>query len=68
MSTESREPWMVIQDAAESARDAFWASVARSFPEITTGDMDPWKASQFETLTEEIVRSWVESNANEEEN
>jgi hypothetical protein len=51
-----------FETALEAAQGAFWEAVARSFPEITTGDLSPYAAARFDYETREALISWMESN------
>lgn len=51
-----------IRDAAMAARWAFWSVITVRFPEAKTGDFDPLSSDQFDLLTENAVKHWVESN------
>ena len=46
-----------VEKAIEEARDAFWASIAKSFPEATTGDS---LAGNFDVSLP--VEEWVTFN------
>lgn len=52
----------VLSNAVQEATDAFWASIAQSYPHIKTGDLDPGSASAFEELAEKTARSWLSFN------
>ncbi len=52
-----------IVAAAEKAREAFFASVAADFPEVTTGDLDPGATVAFELETNELIVTWLTYNA-----
>ena len=52
-----------IDEAIEDAQLAFWASVVKSFPEITTGDFPPGDSMQFDFESTEAVRAWVSYNS-----
>lgn len=49
-------------DVAADALDAFWAAVAKSFPEINTGDLAPDLVASLREAAEKSVHSWVEWN------
>ncbi len=51
-----------VAEAVEKAREAFWASIAASYPEIKTGDMDPLEDWEIETAMETAVKRWVHNN------
>lgn len=48
-----------IRDAVEKARDAFWASIVESFPEVTSGDMAPGDEIAMEWGTNAAVLTWL---------
>lgn len=48
--------------AVERADQAFWATVARMFPEVETGDLDPQAAARIETAMREAVAAWLDAN------
>lgn len=55
-----------LSEATDKAEQAFWASIAESYPECTTGDLDPWVVH---TLTEQMktaARYWVRYNMPDE--
>ncbi len=49
-------------DATADALLAFWASVAKSYPEIETGDLQPLQDHEFSDHAREIIKEWVELN------
>lgn len=51
-----------IDLASEMAQNVFWAEVARSFPEIRTGDFCPQAEHRLNVLLKEAVRAWVRLN------
>lgn len=51
-----------IENAMEKASQAFWAVIAKSFPEITTGDFPVDAANQFEHACRQAVTIWIDSN------
>lgn len=55
-----------INTAMQAADDAFWAVVAKHFPEIKTGDFDPWEAFQRDDKNRRDIRHWYEGNRKEE--
>jgi hypothetical protein len=55
-----------IECAAEDANIAFWAVVAKQFPEITSGDCYPDMHMEIDEKTKEWIRWWVETNSEEE--
>ena len=44
------------------AEDAFWAVIAASHPEITTGDFDPSADNEFTGAQETAYCRWVQQN------
>jgi hypothetical protein len=52
----------LIREAVEKARDAFWASLGESFPEITTGDLSPEDTALLETATNAVAVAWLSGN------
>lgn len=48
---------------AEKASEAFWAAVAESLPEITTGDMDPFTSLEWDDFAGKAIRGWYEMNS-----
>lgn len=48
---------------AEVAQAAFWAVVAKMYPEIKTGDFAPFDQMVFDLNCEKAVKTWVQSNA-----
>jgi alkylhydroperoxidase/carboxymuconolactone decarboxylase family protein YurZ len=55
-----------ISEAVELAEEAFWASVAGQYPEITTGEFDPMSSYYLREALESAVREWVAVNSREE--
>lgn len=51
-----------VDKAVEEASEAFWAVIAKSFPEAKTGDLDPLADLAFSMNTREIVGQWVVAN------
>jgi hypothetical protein len=51
-----------IRAAVGPARDAFWAKIAESFPEVTTGDMAPGDEIALEWAINETVVTWLTWN------
>jgi len=49
--------------AVECALQAFWASIAESYPEIKTGDMNPSFVEQLDLAASRAARHWIETNA-----
>lgn len=51
-----------IRDAVQKAREAFWASIAGDFPEVTSGDMAPGDDLEMEWGTNAAVLIWLMYN------
>ena len=51
-----------IKDAVHEADDAFWAVIAKAFPECKTGDFDPMATFKFTAAQEYAVTTWLEAN------
>ena len=54
-----------IERTAEHAMDAFWAVVAKRFPEATSGDFDPTSSLVFRRQCVSVIRLWLMFNAPE---
>lgn len=64
-TTLTKEPR--FEDALEAAAGAFWAEVAKHYPEITTGDMSPQEVFFSYNAQKRMLSSWLESNMPEQE-
>lgn len=53
---------IVPQQILELAQDAFWESIAKSYPHIRTGDFPPDATYKFNLACERAVEVWLESN------
>ncbi len=53
---------ILAKRACNKALDAFWNAVAESFPEITSGDMDPVEAVHFDEAAQRAVEAWLDAN------
>lgn len=42
--------------------DAFWASIAASYPQATTGDISPGALIPFKRTAQAAVEEWVWAN------
>lgn len=63
MATETRFELTIRKEAAATkAQDAFWAEIAKSFPEIKTGDFTPDQQLAFDKAIRAAVNQWVENN------
>lgn len=51
-----------LEEIRDKAIQAFWASVANSFPEIKTGDLSPLVVASFDNYADELIDAWLESN------
>lgn len=51
-----------VSDVAADAMDAFWATVAKSYRDIKTGDLPPDLVAALRGTAEKAVNSWVEWN------
>ncbi len=51
-----------VEEVTEQAQMAFWAEVAKSFPEVTTGDLAPDVSYIFGEACKTAIEKWVESN------
>lgn len=63
MSTPIRSADARITSALEAASDAFWLSIAQSFPEASSGDLPPCQQDAFDVAAREAVTAWVRGNA-----
>ncbi len=55
-----------IKAAVESGESAFWAAVAKEFPEAESGDFDPGMVMSLTQTMERAVGAWVEYNVTSE--
>jgi hypothetical protein len=53
---------MNVSHVAMSAQDAFWKVVAESYPEITTGELEPLAVLNFNGACDAVVRAWLDAN------
>ncbi|MHB8254133.1 MAG: hypothetical protein ACYDEV_10660 [Acidiferrobacter sp.] len=51
-----------IKNAIQSADTAFWAAIAKAFPEVTTGDISPMKHFLFPRAQKEAIEAWLLAN------
>lgn len=51
-----------INDALFDAGEAFWASVASSFPEVKTGDFSPSDTFKLEKAMKDAITTWLKEN------
>ncbi len=52
-----------IEDAVTAAEEAFWTSVASSFPEVETGDFSPSDTVKLLNAMKAAVTTWLKENA-----
>lgn len=48
-----------IKAAVENAELAFWAEIAKAFPEVTTGDFDPLDSFEITEAMTKAVTRWI---------
>jgi len=46
----------------QKAQDAFWKVVAKEFPEVKYGDMDPMQTVKMDQDMMEVINVWLENN------
>lgn len=46
-----------------AAQEAFWAIIAKRFPEVSTGDLPPGASVAFDDACHQVVWSWLGSNS-----
>jgi hypothetical protein len=51
-----------ITAAVEDGAEAFWAVIAKQFPEATSGDFPPDAEYALTKALEEAVRVWLDAN------
>lgn len=56
-----------FEKTVRDAQDAFWASIASSYPSICTGDFPPDATFAFTSACEDAVRCWVGCNQEQPE-
>ncbi len=49
--------------AIQHATDAFWQSIADSYPNITTGECKPLQVVEFDRAAMIIVKHWLQANS-----
>ena len=52
-----------IPTVCQEAELTFWAVVAKSYPEVTTGDYDPLETVKESLADEDRIRQWLDWNA-----
>lgn len=55
-----------IEEAVNKATDAFWAEIARHFPEATSGDIDAGAVFELRRAGMKVTREWVQHNVPQE--
>ena len=53
---------MKKREAIENAKLAFWAEIARAYPEAKYGDVDHGVLIEFDATVERTVDHWIEMN------
>ncbi|WP_261887471.1 hypothetical protein [Vibrio aerogenes] len=56
----------ISQHQIQLLEDKFWSSVAEMFPQITTGDLDPFVTAQFSVAIQTVVNEWLYANSPEQ--
>jgi hypothetical protein len=51
-----------IREAVEDGAGAFWAVIAKQFPEVKSGDFPPDAEFALTKALEEAVRVWLDAN------
>lgn len=51
-----------IERAREDAIFAFWAEIAKHFPEATGGDLDPHSVFYFDEMADDLIEEWTATN------
>jgi hypothetical protein len=51
-----------IEEVREKALEAFWEVVAKSFPQISTGDFPPEEVMRQNEEAQRAIELWVEFN------
>ena len=51
-----------IDKVVQKADNAFWDAVAKSYPEIRTGDLDPTTTGKLRLMMKEAVVIWLSYN------
>lgn len=52
-----------MKEALDSADDAFWAVIAKSFPEVETGDFPPDAVRAWDDAMGKSLYTWLQWNA-----
>jgi hypothetical protein len=56
-----------VEEATSNALDAFWASVAPSFPSVVSGDVEPSVVMRLDRAAREAIALWVKANVPQSE-
>lgn len=51
-----------VDKIRQDAEDAFWEVVAKSCPEIKTGDFDAYSTIMFKLACEQAIGTWIIQN------
>jgi hypothetical protein len=51
-----------LEAAVNEAELAFWDVIAKAYPEIKTGDLDPGAAHRLTTAMTAAVEAWLDAN------
>ncbi|WP_296277282.1 hypothetical protein [Pseudomonas sp. UBA7530] len=51
-----------VESVVQEAMDAFWAVVAKRYPEAKSGDLSPGRVFSFEAEATSAVEEWKLSN------
>lgn len=51
-----------VKETLEQASTAFWAVVAKNFPEAKYGDFPPEMQVQLDQMMEKSIRVWLDYN------
>lgn len=51
-----------IKSAHQAALTAFWAEVAKQYPEVKSGDVPPDELLRFSASVEDVIGSWLSHN------
>lgn len=54
-----------LEDAVADAELAFWAVIAKAYPEAVSGDLDPFTSHLLVASMREAVSIWVTTNVQE---
>lgn len=51
-----------ISALVDEALDDFWDTVARHFPDATTGDLSPWTTIRLDLAAKAAIEEWIFNN------